>query len=162
MSYGPLLRLLQCADFVCVAPYRQDHRGLSPKRGTGQWTYPLYTQLIPNTFLQAVHPGYGFLSENATFAQRLAQEGITFIGPPASAIVSMGSKRSVLPHCVAARALIDSPASLRTSCRVCFLPRVLKLPPTDNLVRQRPVFQSFRGTTARIKIPTSSNKKHRG
>ncbi|TBU41264.1 carbamoyl-phosphate synthase L chain, ATP binding domain-containing protein [Dichomitus squalens] len=41
---------------------------------------------------QAVHPGYGFLSENAQFADRLAQEGITFIGPPASAIVSMGSK----------------------------------------------------------------------
>ncbi|KAG6812843.1 hypothetical protein H0H92_015941 [Tricholoma furcatifolium] len=41
---------------------------------------------------QAVHPGYGFLSENATFSERLAQEGIVFIGPPASAIVSMGSK----------------------------------------------------------------------
>ncbi|KAF8167546.1 biotin/lipoyl attachment:Carbamoyl-phosphate synthase subunit L [Crassisporium funariophilum] len=41
---------------------------------------------------QAVHPGYGFLSENAQFSERLAQEGIVFIGPPASAIVSMGSK----------------------------------------------------------------------
>ncbi|KAI0095062.1 carbamoyl-phosphate synthase L chain, ATP binding domain-containing protein [Irpex rosettiformis] len=41
---------------------------------------------------QAVHPGYGFLSENPKFADKLAKEGIVFIGPPASAIVSMGSK----------------------------------------------------------------------
>ncbi|KAK7063650.1 carbamoyl-phosphate synthase L chain, ATP binding domain-containing protein [Favolaschia claudopus] len=41
---------------------------------------------------QAVHPGYGFLSENALFSETLAKEGIVFIGPPAQAIVSMGSK----------------------------------------------------------------------
>ncbi|KAK0547271.1 hypothetical protein OC846_003258 [Tilletia horrida] len=40
----------------------------------------------------AIHPGYGFLSENAGFAARLAKEGIEFIGPPASSIDSMGSK----------------------------------------------------------------------
>nr|WP_186386494.1 acetyl/propionyl/methylcrotonyl-CoA carboxylase subunit alpha [Stappia sp. TSB10P1A] len=40
----------------------------------------------------AVHPGYGFLSERAEFAERLAKEGVAFIGPPASAIEAMGDK----------------------------------------------------------------------
>jgi acetyl-CoA carboxylase biotin carboxylase subunit len=39
-----------------------------------------------------LHPGYGFLSENADFAELCAARGLTFIGPPASAIRSMGSK----------------------------------------------------------------------
>jgi 3-methylcrotonyl-CoA carboxylase alpha subunit len=44
------------------------------------------------TGAQAIHPGYGFLSENADFADACAAAGIVFIGPPAAAIRSMGSK----------------------------------------------------------------------
>jgi acetyl-CoA carboxylase biotin carboxylase subunit len=41
---------------------------------------------------EAIHPGYGFLAENAAFAARCAKEGITFIGPPADAIRDLGDK----------------------------------------------------------------------
>ncbi|KAI1080618.1 carbamoyl-phosphate synthase L chain, ATP binding domain-containing protein [Whalleya microplaca] len=42
--------------------------------------------------IQALHPGYGFLSENSAFARRCEQEGIVFVGPPAQAMADMGDK----------------------------------------------------------------------
>jgi propionyl-CoA carboxylase alpha chain len=44
------------------------------------------------TGAEAVHPGYGFLSENATFSRRLEEEGITFIGPKHYSVAKMGDK----------------------------------------------------------------------
>jgi propionyl-CoA carboxylase alpha chain len=47
---------------------------------------------IKQTGAEAVHPGYGFLSENAKFAEALEKAGVAFIGPPAKAIEAMGDK----------------------------------------------------------------------
>jgi 3-methylcrotonyl-CoA carboxylase alpha subunit len=72
-----------CDEAVRIGPpppresYLQWQRILDAARATGA---------------QAVHPGYGFLSENAQFAQACADAGLVFVGPPASAISAMGSK----------------------------------------------------------------------
>ena len=49
-------------------------------------------EAIKATGAEAVHPGYGFLSENGAFAERLAAEGVAFIGPNVRAIQAMGDK----------------------------------------------------------------------
>src|SRR5699024_1063233 len=52
---------------------------------------------------QAVHPGYGFLSENVDFARALDRAGIAFIGPPVAAINLMGDKIRAKNHVTAHR-----------------------------------------------------------
>src|SRR5207245_2530458 len=49
-----------------------------------------------STGCEAIHPGYGFLSENATFAEQVRAAGLVFIGPPADAIRRMGLKTEAL------------------------------------------------------------------
>jgi acetyl-CoA carboxylase, biotin carboxylase subunit len=54
------------------------------------------------TGAEAIHPGYGFLSENATFAEAIEQAGLVLVGPPASAMKMMGSKTSARQAAIAA------------------------------------------------------------
>ena len=53
---------------------------------------PRIIEVARRSGADAIHPGYGFLSENAQFARACAEAGIKFIGPPASAMELMGSK----------------------------------------------------------------------
>ena len=64
--------------------------GSSPKDSYLRWERIL--EAAKATGAQAIHPGYGFLSENEAFAQACADAGLVFIGPPATAIQAMGLK----------------------------------------------------------------------
>jgi len=64
--------------------------GPAPKDSYLQWQRII--DAAKATGAEAVHPGYGFLSENEDFAEACAQAGLVFIGPPASAIRAMGLK----------------------------------------------------------------------
>ena len=66
---------------------------IGPKSAAESYlSIPRILDAARQTGAQAIHPGYGFLAENAAFAQACADADIAFIGPPASAIDSMGDK----------------------------------------------------------------------
>ncbi|MGB5077957.1 MAG: acetyl/propionyl/methylcrotonyl-CoA carboxylase subunit alpha [Sphingorhabdus sp.] len=78
------------APFVTMAD-EAVHIGASP----AAQSYLLADKIIAAckaTGAEAVHPGYGFLSERTSFAEALAAEGIVFVGPPVNAIAAMGDK----------------------------------------------------------------------
>ena len=70
-------------ESVCIGPPSATHSYLN---------IPALITAAEMTGAQAVHPGYGFLSENAGFAQIVAEHGLTFIGPTAEHITMMGDK----------------------------------------------------------------------
>ncbi|TFH28943.1 MAG: acetyl-CoA carboxylase biotin carboxylase subunit [Myxococcales bacterium] len=83
---------------------------------------------------EAVHPGYGFLSENSGFASAVAEAGLTFIGPPDFAIAAMGSKTAArarvhkvgVPVLPAVEHAPTDPAELRACAETLGLPLLLK------------------------------------
>ncbi|HEY5250182.1 MAG TPA: biotin carboxylase N-terminal domain-containing protein, partial [Acidimicrobiales bacterium] len=60
----------------------------------GYLNTPAIVDAVSRSGADAVHPGYGFFSENADFARQVAADGVTFIGPPPEAIEVMGNKIS--------------------------------------------------------------------
>ncbi|NRB01715.1 MAG: 3-methylcrotonyl-CoA carboxylase, partial [Rhodobacteraceae bacterium] len=80
-------------EAMCIGP---------PQVGASYLNMQALLDAARTTGADAIHPGYGFLSENADFAAACAEAGITFIGPSAEAIALMGNKRVAKAHMVEA------------------------------------------------------------
>ena len=88
-----LKHVLLADETVCIGP---------PNSTDSYLNMPAIISAAEVTDAVAVHPGYGFMSENADFAERVESSGFTFIGPPASAIRLMGDKVSAIQSMKAA------------------------------------------------------------
>src|SRR5215212_4919713 len=89
-----VMRTLEEMGIGTVAVYSEPDRDAPHVRRADE-AYLVVDKLLEvakQSGAEAVHPGYGFLAENAAFARACEQAGIKFIGPPASAIDAMGSK----------------------------------------------------------------------
>src|ERR671918_1372216 len=70
---------------------------IGPAASSGSYlNVPAIISAAEVTDAEAIHPGYGFLSENADFAERVEKSGFTFIGPRADVIRMMGDKVSAI------------------------------------------------------------------
>src|SRR5258707_6763151 len=79
--------VLLADETVCIGP---------PQSAASYLNMPAVISAAEVTDAQAIHPGYGFLSENADFAERVEQSGFIFIGPRAETIRLMGDKISAI------------------------------------------------------------------
>ncbi len=79
-----------CDEAVYIGVRDSESGGNAPKDSYLRWQAII--DAAKATGAQAIHPGYGFLSENEEFAQACADAGLVFIGPPPSAIKAMGLK----------------------------------------------------------------------
>lgn len=80
------------ADALHVAMADESIRIGPPLAAESYLSIPAVLDAARRTGAGAIHPGYGFLSENADFAQACAEAGIVFVGPPADAIRTLGNK----------------------------------------------------------------------
>ncbi|GGX41114.1 acetyl-CoA carboxylase biotin carboxylase subunit [Undibacterium squillarum] len=113
-------------ESVCIGP--------APS-GQSYLSMPAIISAAEVTDAQAIHPGYGFLSENADFAERVEQSGFVFIGPSAESIRMMGDKVSAKHAMIAAGvpcvpgsegALPDDPKVIVQTARKIGYPVIIK------------------------------------
>src|SRR5688500_13626208 len=113
-------------ESVCIGP---------PQSSQSYLNMPAIIAAAELTDAEAIHPGYGFLSENADFAERVQQSGFVFIGPTPDSIRTMGDKvaakqamlKSGVP-CVPGSegALPDDPKEITRQARAIGYPVIIK------------------------------------
>ena len=113
-------------EAVCIGPASSTHSYLN---------MPAIISAAEVTDAEAIHPGYGFLSENANFAERVENSGFVFIGPTAASIRLMGDKVSAKQAMVKAGvptvpgsegALDDDPATIKRTAKAVGYPVIIK------------------------------------
>lgn len=122
-----------CSDIDALSPHSRfadEVRVIGPASSNKSYLHiDRVLEAARDTGADAIHPGYGFLSENAEFAAQVEAAGLKFVGPPPSAIETMGSKLAakdaVMNHDVplvpgTAHAVIDPDEAMRESERIGF------------------------------------------
>ena len=130
MVYSEADRDAKCVkladEAVCIGPASSTHSYLN---------MPAIISAAEVTDAEAIHPGYGFLSENANFAERVEKSGFVFIGPTAASIRLMGDKVSAKQAMIKAGvptvpgsegALNDNPTDIKRTAKAVGYPVIIK------------------------------------